>query len=90
MMKEATGTGLSAQYHKTRFDLSEGREWLVRSDSGHEYVVTVWVESGLGRIASCRCRAFQFGVVCKHIRFVAKCDSYLTGAPVREVQGVAA
>jgi hypothetical protein len=79
---------LKAQYHKTRFDLPEGREWLVTSGN-HEYMVTVWTEENLGRLASCRCRAFQFGRVCKHIRFIAKCDSYLTGAPVREIKGVA-
>lgn len=82
-------TTLKAQYNKTRFDLREGREWLVTSGD-HEYVVTVWTEESLGRMASCRCRAFQFGRVCKHIRFIAKADSYLTGAPMRDIRGVAA
>jgi hypothetical protein len=85
---------ICAHFDGNRFDLSEGRDWLVTTfdheNGEHAYVVTVWVEDGLGRMASCRCKAFGFGNVCRHIRYVQLVDSLLTKAPVREIQPVAA
>jgi hypothetical protein len=83
-------TQTKATYFKTRHDLPQGREWLVTTENEHSYVVTVWVEEELGRLASCRCKAFSFGQPCRHIRFVAYADSFLTRAPLREIQRVAA
>jgi len=84
---------IGASYAGLRFDLPEGRDWLVTthddpSGKPHSYLVTVWVEEGLGRLASCRCGGFKFGRVCRHIRFIQRADSILTRAPVREIRPV--
>jgi hypothetical protein len=92
MMKTQTATAanvsICAQYHATRFDLPEGRDWLVTGCNGHSYVVTIWVEEANGRMAKCQCKAFQFGNVCKHLRFIQTVDSLLTKAAVREIKPV--
>ena len=83
-------TTTTAQFDGLRRDLPEGREWLVTTPEAHSYVVTVFVDAEHGRMATCRCRAFTFGRPCRHIRFVQMADSFLTRAPVREIQAVAA
>lgn len=80
----------TARYSRTRFDIPEGREWEVTTPEGHSYLVTIWKDSEHGRMATCRCRAFTFGQVCRHVRYAQRVDSFLTGAPVRDIQGVAA
>lgn len=90
---KTTRFDICASYSATRFDLPEGREWLVTTNDNpaerpHRYLVAVWVEEGLGRIASCQCKAFQFGNPCRHIKYVALVDSILTNAPVRELKPV--
>ena len=84
----AAAPSITATYQSSRFDLPEGREWLVTSCSGHSYVVTIWTDEDFGRMASCRCAAFNFGKVCKHIRFAQLADSILTKSPVREIRPV--
>lgn len=90
---KTTRFNICASWNGSRFDLPEGREWLVTTNDNpaerpHAYVVTVWVEEGLGRIASCRCDAFRFGNPCRHIRYAQAVDSILTNAPVREIKPV--
>lgn len=77
---------MTARYHRTRPDLPQGREWLVNG----KYIVTVYADAEFGRVATCRCKAFTFGLACKHIGYVQRVDSILTRAPVREIQPVAA
>lgn len=83
---------IRATYQTTRFDIPEGRDWLVttfdHADGEHAYVVTIWHEEGLGRMASCRCKAFTFGQLCRHIRYAASCDSVLTNEPLRAIRPV--
>lgn len=90
---KTTHFNICAAWNGSRFDLPEGREWLVTTNDNpaekpHRYLVAVWVESELGRVASCQCRAFQFGNPCRHIKYVALVDSILTGAPTREIKPV--
>jgi hypothetical protein len=77
-----------AQFHGTRFDLNEGRDWLITTEEGHAYVVTIWAEEELGRMASCRCKAFTFGQLCRHIIYAQAVDTTLTGAPMRAIRPV--
>jgi hypothetical protein len=79
---------ICATFDGNRFDLPEGRDWLVTSEESHAYVVTVWVEEDLGRMASCRCDGFKFGRCCRHVKYVQVVDSLLTKAPVREIKPV--
>lgn len=82
------GRTITARYNMTRFDLPEGREWLVTSDSGWSYVVLVWTDKRFGRMAKCSCEAGRFGKPCKHVRFIQVADSILTEAPIREIRPV--
>lgn len=80
---------MTARFNGLNRQLPEGREWRVTSErSGNTYVVTVWQDADFGRMARCSCKAGQCGVSCRHVRFIAHTDSYLTGAPVREIRPV--
>jgi hypothetical protein len=83
---------ITAQYVSTRFDLQDGREWLVttsdHADGDHLYIVTVWQEDELGRMASCRCKAASCGLLCRHVRYAQVCDSILTHVPMRAIRPV--
>ena len=81
---------MTATYKGFYDALPQGRQWTVHSDSGADYAVTVWVDAKHGRMARCSCKASEFGLACKHIRFVQRADSYLSAAPVRDIQAVAA
>lgn len=91
-VKPRPKVSICATFHGSRFELAEGREWLVttydHADGEHAYIVTVWVEEGLGRMASCRCQAFVFGQLCRHIKYTQLVDTELTRAPVREIRPV--
>lgn len=85
-MKTGTKQTMTAQYHKTRFDLSEGREWAVTSDtSGNTYLVTFYKGEQGKRFGYCSCAAASFDQPCKHLIFAAGCDSVLTRIPMRDV-----
>lgn len=85
---------MQAKFNGLRRDLTEGREWLVTthddpSGKGHAYVVTIWVEPELGRVASCQCDGFtKGGRCCRHILFIRVSDSILYNVKCREIRPV--
>jgi hypothetical protein len=73
---------MRATFNGLRRDLTEGRQWKVKSErSGNTYIVTFYAHDG-HRMGFCSCPAGSRDMFCRHLPFAAGCDSQLTKAPL--------
>lgn len=77
----ATTKRLTATFNGQRKQLPEGRAWLVQTEKGHRYIVTFFKGWNGYRFGTCQCKAYNCGMLCRHLLFAANADAMLTGVP---------